>query len=58
MEMASNLSKVAVSKLGNIPTLGNGEPKARGGSGGSRIPMDRIGLRQTQGPPRCEGASE
>lgn len=36
-----NLPKVTGSKPGNVPALGNREPKARDGSDGSRIPGDR-----------------
>lgn len=53
-----NYPKITVSKLGNIPTLGNGEPKSGDESDSSGIPPDRIGREQTRGPPGCEGASE
>lgn len=39
--MANNLPKVTASKPGNVPALGNWEPKARDESDGSRIPGDR-----------------
>lgn len=48
LEMANNLPKFSVSKVGNIPTLGNGEPKSRSGGEGSRISWDRIGQEQTR----------
>ena len=35
--MSSNLPKVTVSKLGNIPTLGSGEPMSRVGSNDSEM---------------------